>query len=220
MVGIILETDAGSAARVMARRRRAARVQAVDTLRRLWHQLARLDPRLWDVLLAVIFASAAATQAVHDGYTSRQHIISAVGTGLPLAWRRRFPNGVYLAQVAFAIFGAREPGSISLLATFVGLFSAAVYSRWRWVPLMVPMIGALTLGVLVPQSYPSVPAWGLELIGGLSVWLAGNAVRQQRAQAEMLAERCCRPARRSGRRSAPAPKPGPTGSIRAPLPLG
>ena len=161
----------------------------MERLRRLSCRLAGLDPRLWDALLAIGFATAAAVQSILDGYVTAHYVTSAIGTGLPLAWRRRFPNGVYLTQIAFAIYGGREPGSISLLATFVGLFAATLYTRWLWVPLLIPVIGAITLALGAPQSYPTVPAWALELVGGASVWLAGNTVRQRQAQAEALAER-------------------------------
>ncbi|MBV9168724.1 MAG: two-component sensor histidine kinase [Chloroflexi bacterium] len=152
-------------------------------------RLGRLDPRVWDAALGIAFAVAAVAQSVHDGFSTPHDLTAAIGTGLPLAWRRRLPNGVYLTQVAFAIYGARQPGTISLLATFVGLFSASVYSRWPVVPLLVPVIGAIVLGVMVPESAPSVPAWALELVGGMCLWLAGSAVRQRQARADALADR-------------------------------
>jgi signal transduction histidine kinase len=65
----------------------------------------------------------------------------------------------------------------------------AVYSRYRWAPVAIPVVGAVVLAVLVPESRPSVPSWALELVGGLAVALAGNTVRQRQARSDELAER-------------------------------
>ena len=155
----------------------------------IWRKLASIDPRVADGLLAIALGAGAVTQLVMEGPQPRQAFISALGTTLPLVWRRRLPLVVYLTQIGFAIFGARQPVTISLLATFVGLYSVAVYSRLRWTPVVIPVVGAAILGILVPESSPSVPSWALELVGGLAIWLAGNAMRQRQAQADALAER-------------------------------
>jgi signal transduction histidine kinase len=154
-----------------------------------WRAMARIDPRMVDGLLAVALAAGAITQLVLEGSLTQQTGLSVLGSTLPLAWRRRYPLGVYLTQIAFDILGARQPVTISLLATFVGLYSVAVYSRFRWAPIAIPIVGALILAALVPESAASVPAWALELVGGLAIWLAGNAVRQHQAQTDALAER-------------------------------
>ena len=158
-------------------------------VRVIWRKLASIDPRVADGLLAIALGAGAVTQLVMEGPQPRQAFISALGTTLPLIWRRRLPLVVYLTQIGFAIFGARQPMTISLLATFVGLYSVAVYSRSRWAPVVIPVVGAAILGVLFPESNPSVPSWALELVGGLAIWLAGNAMRQRQAQADALAER-------------------------------
>ena len=155
----------------------------------IWRKLASIDPRVADGLLAIALGAGTVTQLVMEGPQPRQAFISALGTTLPLVWRRRLPLVVYLTQIGFAIFGARQPVTISLLATFVGLYSVAVYSRLRWAPVVIPVVGAAILGILVPESSPSVPSWALELVGGLAIWLAGNAMRQRQAQADALAER-------------------------------
>jgi signal transduction histidine kinase len=154
-----------------------------------WRALARIDARIVDGLMAVAFATGALAQLALDDSLTRQTAISALGSTLPLAWRRRYPLAVYLVQIVFEIFGARQPDSISLLATFVGLYSVAVYSRYRWAPFAIPIIGAAVLAALVPESRPSVPAWALELVGGLAIALAGNTVRQRQAHSDALKER-------------------------------
>jgi len=164
----------------------------VHVLRRLWRTLASLDPRLVDGGLAVVLAAGATTQILREGPQQPLAIVSTLGTGLPLAWRRRLPLGMYLAQIAFAIVGARQPVTISLFATFIGLYSVAVYARWRWAAPLIVAVGALVLLLLVPESSPTVPSWAMELVGGLAIWLAGHTVRENQARADVLAERAQR----------------------------
>lgn len=81
---------------------------------------------------------------------------------------------------------------LSLVAMFVGVYSVAVYSRWRVPYLIWLLLGAGLLGVLFPASSPSMPAWALMLVAGIGVWLAGNTVRERNARAQMLEERAQR----------------------------
>jgi signal transduction histidine kinase len=164
-------------------------VASVARAGRVWRWLVGIDPSAIDALLAVALGAGAVAQLVIEGQQTPQTTVSALGSTLPLAWRRRYPLAMYLIQIALDIFGARQPDSISLLATFIGLYSVAVYSRYRWAPVAIPIIGAIILAALVPESSPSVPSWALELVGGLAVWLAGNTVRQRQAQSDALAER-------------------------------
>jgi len=164
----------------------------VHVLRRIWRTLASLDPRLVDGGLAVVLAAGATTQILLEGPQRPLAIVSTLGTGLPLAWRRRLPLGMHLAQIAFAIVGGRQPVTISLLATFIGLYSVAIYARWRWAAPLIVAVGALVLLLLVPESSPTVPSWAMELVGGLAIWLAGHTVRENLARADVLAERAQR----------------------------
>jgi len=164
----------------------------VHTLRRIWRTLASLDPRLADGGLAVVLAAGATGQILHEGPQSPLAIVSSIGTGLPLAWRRQLPLAMYLTQIAFAIVGARQPVTLSLFATFIGLYSVAVYSRRPWAAPLIVAVGALVLLVLVPESSPTVPSWAMELVGGLAIWLAGRTVRENQARADVLAERAQR----------------------------
>lgn len=164
----------------------------MHTLRRIWRTLASLDPRLADGGLAVVLAAGATGQILHEGPQSPLAIVSSIGTGLPLAWRRQLPLAMYLTQIAFAIVGARQPVTLSLFATFIGLYSVAVYSRRPWAAPLIVAVGALVLLVLVPESSPTVPSWAMELVGGLAIWLAGRTVRENQARADVLAERAQR----------------------------
>ena len=146
---------------------------------RVWQRLERVDARLLDAVLAIALTLGAGVQYLSEEPDNPSRLLPVSGTALPLVWRRRYPLAAYLIQITFAILSQRQPVTVSLLATFIGLYSVAVYSAHRWAPLVVPVIGAACLAILFPFSYPAVPAWGLELVGGLAVALAGNAMRQR-----------------------------------------
>jgi hypothetical protein len=79
----------------------------VDALRRqsmvVWRKLAGLDARIIDGVLAIALSSGGATQQLLEGTATRQSLISAIGIGLPLAWRRRYPLAMYLTQSGSAV---------------------------------------------------------------------------------------------------------------------
>jgi signal transduction histidine kinase len=106
--------------------------------------------------------------------------------------RRRYPLAGHFVQVGAAVLTARQPVAVSLVAIFIGVYSVAVYSRWRAPFLVWLVIGAAWLGILFPESSPSMPAWALQLVGGFGLWLAGNNVRQRGLRATMLEERALR----------------------------
>src|SRR5262249_4840917 len=96
---------------------------------------------------------------------------------------------VHFLQVGFQILAQRTPVSISLLAIFVGLYSVAVYSRWRLLFLIWLAVGSVWIGLAVSESRTNAPSWASELVRGLAVWLAGNAMHQRQLQTEALRER-------------------------------
>jgi len=155
--------------------------------------LRRLDPRLVDGLLVAALAAAVLVQQLHlnPGHVYRP-AMAVVGGVLPLLWRRRYPLAAHLLVIAALVAGGQQPVTASLFATFVGFYSVAAYSRWRVPAVVLPMLGALTLWLLVPLSHPSIPAWGLELTGGLGVWVIGNSVASLRTRAFSLEERALR----------------------------
>jgi len=155
--------------------------------------LRRLDPRLVDGLLVAALAAAVLVQQLHlnPGHVYRP-AMAVVGGVLPLLWRRRYPLAAHLLVIAALVAGGQQPVTASLFATFVGFYSVAAYSRWRVPAVVLPMLGALTLWLLVPLSHPSIPAWGLELTGGLGLWVIGNSVASLRTRAFSLEERALR----------------------------
>ncbi|HLZ31541.1 MAG TPA: histidine kinase [Chloroflexota bacterium] len=164
----------------------------LSVVKRAWGRVRGLDPRVLDGLLAVALSVAAGAQllAVEPGNFRR--LVPVVGTCLPLVLRRRYPLVGHALQVACAVLTQRQPVSASLLAIFIGVYSVAVYSRWRVPYLIWLVIGAAALGFEFPDSSPSMPAWALLLVGGFGVWLAGSAVRDHQLRGDMLEERALR----------------------------
>jgi signal transduction histidine kinase len=157
-----------------------------------WGRLRRLDPRLLDGLLAVALSVAAGAQLLLEEPGNVRRLLPVLGTCLPLVVRRRYPIVAHVLQLGSAILSQRQPVSLSLLAIFVGVYSVAVYSRWR-VPFLIWLaIGAAWLGIDFPESSPSMPAWALMLVAGFGLWLAGSAVRDHQLRGDMLEERALR----------------------------
>jgi len=121
-----------------------------------------------------------------------RRLLPVIGTCLPLVLRRRYPIGVHALQIVSAVLTGRQPVSLSLLAIFVGVYSVAVYSRWRVPYLIWLAIGSAWLGIAFPDSSPSMPAWALMLVAGFGLWLAGGAVRDHQLRGDMLEERASR----------------------------
>jgi signal transduction histidine kinase len=75
------------------------------------------------------------------------------------------------------------------MAIFIGLYAIGVHSHWRLRSLVAPFGSALVLQLLFPDSPPPLSAGVAMLLGGGSVWLASNAIRDRQARAETLEER-------------------------------
>jgi signal transduction histidine kinase len=158
----------------------------------VWRALLGLDPRLLDGALAVGLSIGAGLQLLSEEPGSTEHLIPVTLTCLPLVFRRRYPIVVHFTQIGAAVATARQPVTLSLVAIFIGVYSVAVYSRWRRPFLMWLVAASAWLGYLFPESSPSMPAWALQLVAGLGLWLAGNSVHQRAVRADMLEERARR----------------------------
>ena len=153
---------------------------------RVWQTARRVDPRLFDGALAVTLSVAAGVQLLSEEPGNFPRMVWVLGTCLPLVIRRRLPILCNLLQVGCSIMVQRTPVSVSLLALFVGLYSVGVYSRWR-VPFLAWLVfGSALLAVAFPDSRTNVPSWASLLVGGMAVWLAGNAMHQLSERAHQL----------------------------------
>jgi signal transduction histidine kinase len=156
--------------------------------RSLWERLGRLDPRAVDGGAAGALFVVAAAQLLHGGAGEALHLPTVAGATLALYRRRQAPLAGYAFQFLCALFTLEPPTLGVLIALFLGLYSAAVYSRHRLGSLAAPVASAAVLAILFPFSYPALPAWGLELVVGVGLWLAGSAMRERQARAQVLEE--------------------------------
>src|SRR5579871_3708289 len=158
----------------------------------MWNLVRSLDPRLLDGLLAVALGVGAAAQLLSQEPGNYGRMLAVLFTCLPLVFRRRYPIAMHAVQIFAAVMTQREPVTLSLVAIFIGVYSVAVYSRWRRLFLIWLLIGSALLGVLFPTSAPSMPSWALQLVAGFGLWLAGNTVHERQLRADMLEERAGR----------------------------
>jgi signal transduction histidine kinase len=164
----------------------------VNAVRRAWERIGSLDPRLLDGALAVVLSVGAGLQYLSEEPGNFRGLAPVSMTCLPLVFRRRYPLAAHFVQIAGAVLTQRQPVSLSLVAMFIGVYSVGVYSRWRRVFLVWLVVGSALLGILFPESSPSMPAWALLLVGGFGLWLAGNSVHERALRMVMLEERAQR----------------------------
>ena len=162
--------------------RATATVRPVAVLRSAWHRLSGLDPRVVDGVVAGALFLAAAVQVLASGPEQVVRLPAVAGTTVPLIWRRRYPLGCYAVQFLCALATLQRPALGVLVALFLGLYSAGAYGSRPLLTLAAPLGSSLVLLALFPTANPPLPAWGLQLVAGLGVWVAGIAMRERTAR--------------------------------------
>ncbi len=153
-----------------------------------WRRLQALDPRLLDGLLVAVLTAAVAVEFSQSGKPLYRFPALLVTT-VPLLWRRRFPIASYVVQNAGLFLWLAPPLITSLVAVFFGVYSMSFHSRYRLGSLAIPVVQAAVLAIVgIPRSFytPAIPAWLAELVAGVGIWLAGDAVRGQAERSHRL----------------------------------
>ena len=153
------------------------------SVRRLWARLGALDPRLVDGLVVAVLTAAVLVEFLQSGRPWIRFPALLVTT-VPLLWRRRYPIPSYLAQNAGLFLWLAPPLVTSLFAVFFGCYSMSLHARHRSVSFAIPLAQAALLAAIgIPFNFytPAIPAWLAELVAGVGIWLAGDAVRGLRA---------------------------------------
>jgi signal transduction histidine kinase len=138
---------------------------------------------VWPVALAPLDRWIHVNWAVHV-----VPIALALGSTLPLAFRRRFPTATLLVvgtvMTAWLVRGGESPSG-SFLALFLAIFSAATYSSDR-------LRGVVAMGFLVVVTAVlwwtggGFDPWLLFMLAfGVGIWLAGDALRSRTLQARL-----------------------------------
>jgi signal transduction histidine kinase len=135
-----------------------------------------------DGAVAGVLFLAAAVQMLAAGPEQALRLPAVAGATMPLVWRRRYPLGCYAVQFLGALATLQRPALAVLVALFIGLYSAGAYGARPLLTLAAPLASSLVLLVLFPTANPPLPAWGLQLVVGLGVWVAGMAMRERSAR--------------------------------------
>ncbi|MGZ4146280.1 MAG: sensor histidine kinase [Actinomycetota bacterium] len=123
-----------------------------------WDRLRRIDPRIWDGVLAGVVVAGSVLAFAFRGRT--QHELPDVAgfglvivAGVSLAWRRRAPLTVFAivsAVVAIASLFGNWPEAVLLL--WIATYSAAAYSeRERLLPVLLPVAVAASVAIGVGE---------------------------------------------------------------------
>ena len=106
----------------------------------------------------------------------------------PLAWRRRAPMAVVVAQFTgvFVLGDINWPG---LAAILVAAYSLAAYGRWPVASLGVLIALAGLVALSFTDTWPNLPGWSAPFVLLVPIGLFGTTIRAARARADASAQR-------------------------------
>ncbi len=165
----------------------------------------RVPPLAADALIALVVAVVTVITVVMNdrqdsGVTMKPWAWLLLATELvPLVWRRSFPVVVMVVSVAAALlYGAAHlPDPPIMFAPLLATYSAAAYAPRRW---LVPIIVALTLGGAASLTFgdeSDIADIAVGFFTGVSAWIIGVTMRNQREQASWLEAQRADDARRA-----------------------
>src|SRR6266568_200539 len=85
-------------------------------------------------------------------------LIGIALTTAPLAFRRRYPAAAFAAIFAAVLAAHNHVTTITFGAVIFAAYSAVLYSRFRWAPLLAVGTGAVIATAVFPDTTPQVPA--------------------------------------------------------------
>jgi signal transduction histidine kinase len=160
------------------------------------------DPRLWDVLLAVVAAAALIADGMnrrHGGALPLGGYVLALATCAPLVWRNRAPMGVLLVVFCGTLtcLPVFHPYDTAVFVVMIPLYTvAAVGGRRRSLAVGAGTAVVLVVViVLVEQHEGIVGATALRLLLALGALVVGDTVRSRRELAAAAAQQRAREAR-------------------------
>jgi signal transduction histidine kinase len=127
-------------------------------------------------------------------------VLSAMLTTAPLAFRRRYPAGMFCVIIAAALATAGHTTTVTFAAVLFAAYSAIVYSPYRRLAVLLVFTAAVIVTAAFPNTTPTVPARFTALLvlvptaavaAGMRTWRrrAGDSAERLRlAQAEHEAQ--------------------------------
>ncbi len=85
-------------------------------------------------------------------------LIGIALTTAPLAFRRRYPAAAFAVIFAAVLAAHNHVTTITFGAVIFAAYSAVLYSRFRWAPLLAVGTGAVIATAVFPDTTPQVPA--------------------------------------------------------------
>ena len=142
-----------------------------------------------DVVLAAVFLGLSLGQVVIAPLTTPAlSVLIAVGSTVPLAWRRVYPVAAALVMTSVWLIPTTGFLFLGYVIAAVMFFSVGAYSRRTWVVVAVSMVSA-TVGVVMtllgPEPEPAAIGAVLVVVGPV---VAGRLVARQRRQTALLEE--------------------------------
>jgi signal transduction histidine kinase len=116
-------------------------------------------------------------------------VLGAMLTTAPLAFRRRYPAGVFCAIMAAVLATNGHTTTVTFAAVLFAAYSAIVYSRYRRLALLCVFAVAVIVTAAFPDTTPPVPARFTALLVLLPTAAVAVAMRTWRRRAGDSAER-------------------------------
>jgi signal transduction histidine kinase len=127
-------------------------------------------------------------------------VLGAMLTTVPLAFRRRYPAGIFCVIIVAALATAGHTTTVTFAAVLFAAYSAIVYSPYRRLAMLAVFTAAVIVTAAFPSTTPTVPARFTALLvlvptaavaAGMRTWRrrAGDSAERLRlAQAEHEAQ--------------------------------
>jgi signal transduction histidine kinase len=116
-------------------------------------------------------------------------VLGAMLTTAPLAFRRRYPVGVFCMVMGAVFATSRHSTTVTFVAVLFAAYSAILYSPYRRLALLCVSIAAVIVTAAFPNTTPPVPARFTALLVLLPTAAVATAMRTWRRRAGDSAER-------------------------------
>ena len=116
-------------------------------------------------------------------------VVSAMLTTAPLAFRRRYPAGMFCVIIAAALATAGHTTTVTFAAVLFAAYSAIVFSPYRRLAVLAVFTAAVIVTAAFPNTTPTVPARFTALLVLVPTAAVAAGMRTWRRRAGDSAER-------------------------------
>ena len=170
-----------------------AAIAVVATIAAPWAVAAQLGADHGDRLIAHAVPGPAGSEIVLAGgpslATAYVIVLGAMLTTAPLAFRRRYPAGVFCMVMGAVFATSGHSTTVTFAAVLFAAYSAILYSPYRRLALLCVFTAAVIVTAAFPDTTPPVPARFTALLVLLPTAAVATAMRTWRRRAGDSAER-------------------------------